>query len=344
MSIIDKPSDYFNTKLYTGNASTQSIDGVGFSPDLTWIKSRGTTAYHNLYDSVRGATKIIQSNTTTAEQTFSDGLTSFDSDGFSVGSRDDVNGSSYSLVSWNWKAGGTASSNTNGSITSSVSANQDAGFSIVSYTGTGSAETIGHGLGAVPKMIIVKTRGTSGDWSVYHSSLPVTHVLILNTTEAAYNPSIDDFQDTAPTSDVFYITATAGRTNANGTTFVAYCFAEKQGYSKFGSYTGNGSTDGTFVYTGFKPAFVMCRQSDLDNDWWIFDNRRSAFNLAEKRLRANTNASEYTDATKGIDLLSNGFKLRTSNGEFNGSGGTYIYMAFASEPFTTSAGVPATAR
>ena len=328
MAIIDKPDLHFNTKLYTGNGGTQTITGVGFQPNFVWFKSRDTTHAHALVDSVRGTDKVIHSNTTQAEQSISS--QTFNSDGYALvadATANSINSSGSTKVAWNWKAGGTASSNTNGSITSNVSANTTSGFSIVSYTGTAaSSATVGHGLNAPLGMVIAKNRDSVQDWRIYHKGLGTNQFINFNTNAAGTASTV--WQTASFTNDVFAIGDNAS-VGGSGNDIIAYCFAEKQGYSKFGSYTGNGSTDGTFVYTGFKPAFVMCRQSDLVNDWWIFDNTRSAFNLADKRLRANTNASEYTDATKGIDLLSNGFKLKSSNGEFNGSGGNYIYMAFA---------------
>jgi hypothetical protein len=341
---IDKPTDYFNTKLYTGNNSTQSITGVGFQPDWTWIKSRGTTTFHNLYDSVRGATKIIQSNTTTAEQTFSDGLTSFDSDGFSLGSRDDVNGASYSLVSWNWLAGGTASSNTDGDITSSVSANTTAGFSVVTYTGSGTGnDGVGHGLGVKPNVIFVKHRTKTEHWAVHHDGLTSGKQLYLNLTNAEENTQ---FSSEAHTSSVFKL-GTNVMVNLSGDTYVAYCFAEKKGYSKFGSYTGNGNSDGTFVYTGFKPSWVMIKRSNSSGEGWhIYDNKRNTFNLVTQVLTANLSNAEATASagTDVIDMLSQGFKCRGTHGAINGSSNTYIYMAFAENPFVTSTGIPCTAR
>jgi hypothetical protein len=254
MAIIDKPSDYFNTVLYTGNGGTQSITGLDFAPNWVWIKDRGDTGYHQLVDTVRGATKYLSSNATNAEGTEAAGLTSFNSDGFSLGNNTNYNsGDPRTYVSWNWKAGGTASSNTDGSITSSVSANTTSGFSIVSYTGTGANATVGHGLGSVPAMILFKNLDRVGEWIVYNKNLGATKFLYLNVTDAEGTDS-GHFNDTEPTSTVFSV-GTANNTNFSGENLIAYCFAEKQGYSKFGSYTGNGNADGTFVYLGFKPAF-----------------------------------------------------------------------------------------
>ena len=340
---IDKPTDYFNTKLYTGNGSTQSITGVGFQPDWVWYKNRSATANHGLFDAVRGATKLIQSNATGAEQTVS-GVTSFDSDGFGIGSDSDGNGNGNNIVAWNWKAGGSGSSNTQGDITSTVSANTTSGFSIVSYTGTGSTATVGHGLGATPSMIIIKERNNATSWIVYHhknTSAPATDYLLLNSTQAT-DDYADYFNDTSPTSSVFTID-TAGDINGSSDTYIAYCFAEKKGFSKFGSYTGNGNADGTFVYTGFKPAFFMLKRTNGTEDWVIYDNKRDPINKAERILRPNATNAESTSFF--ADILSNGFKLRmASEAKVNGSGDTYIYMAFAENPFVTSTGIPTTAR
>ena len=342
---LDKPTDYFNTKLYTGNGSTQSITGVGFQPDWTWIKSRTTTNSHALYDAVRGATKTLRSNTTGAEATSSQSLTSFDSDGFSVGSDGQENGSGRNYASWNWKAGGSASSNTDGSITSTVSANTTSGFSIVTYTGNGIASTVGHGLGVVPSMIIVKCRNAgSTAWTVYHKNLnnASNHILELNDTKASFGS--DRFNTTAPTSSVFSVNAGSSTVNQSGNTYVAYCFAEKKGFSKFGSYTGNGNNNGTFVYTGFKPAFCIVKRTDGLADWNMYDNKRIGYNPLNYFVYPNLSNAEDTSNPQWFDLLSNGFQLRNTSTMANTSGGSYIYMAFAENPFVTSTGIPTVAR
>ena len=339
---IDDPTQNFNTVLWTGNASTQSITGVGFQPDWIWYKARSRVASHGLFDSIRGTTKQLYSDNTNAEATYS-GVTSFDSDGFSLGSDAGGNDSSETYVAWNWLAGGTASSNTDGAITSSVSANTTAGFSIVSYTGTDVAgDTVGHGLGAVPKWILVKRLVGSGyDWVVYHAN--DTAGLYLNSTGVNNDSSANSiwFNGTAPTSSVFSI-GTDGRIG-DATSYIAYCFAEKKGYSKFGSYTGNGSTDGTYIHLGFKPAWVMLRRTDTTQDWYMLDNKRDTINPMDIYLRANENGAEPSAFTF-FDFLSNGFKCRNSTSAVNASGGTYIYMAFAESPFTNSNGVPNNAR
>ena len=343
---IDKPTDYFNTVLYTGNGGTQSITGVGFQPDLVWMKSRSVAGAHHLVnDVVRGADKGIFTNLTTAEITR--GVSSFDSDGFSFDDNagGDGNASGSSQVAWNWKAGGTASSNTNGSITSSVSANQDAGFSIVSYTGDGTdGATVGHGLGVKPNMIILKPRNATNSWVVYHSTLGATKYLLLNTTAAA-GTTADAWNNTEPTSSVFSIATEAGGwNNHNGNNYIAYCFAEKKGYSKFGSYTGNNLDDGTFCYTGMKPSFVMIKRTDSTSEWNIYDVKRNPFNLTNLELEANTSDAEANVSEREIDILSNGFKLRGRSTFINAPGGSYINMAFAENPFVTSTGIPTTAR
>ena len=343
MAIIDKPSDYFNTKLYTGNASTQSITGVGFQPDFVWIKNRTQAVSHLLFDVIRGATNRIYSDLSAAQDSSSNSLTAFNSDGFSLGSAGSSNGSGNGIASWNWKAGGSASSNSNGTITSSVSANQEAGFSIVSYTGTSANATVGHGLGAVPKMIMIKelNPSTTRNWRVYHNAMGNGKVLYLDTTAAQVTDSLAWNGD--PTSSIFTLGNSAG-VNETGKNFIAYCFADVQGYSKFGSYTGNGNANGTFIYTGFKPAFVMVKRTDATNYWFMFDNKRSTSgsNPTDKELYANDAAAEDTSAR--FDFLSNGFKNRLTSAGSNASGGTYIYMAFAENPFVASNFNPATAR
>jgi hypothetical protein len=330
---INKSSDYFNTKLWSGNSSTQSITGVGFQPDLVWIKNRNTGDSHNIQDVITGVSKILRSDTTT-QVTGSDRLTSFDADGFSLGSNVHVNASSYNYQSWNWLGSGTGVSNTDGSKTSTVSANQTSGFSVVRWVGVDG--TVGHGLNAVPEMIIVKNTDDATNWFVYHKTLGNSKYLNLNTTSAETTNS-SQWNNTSPTSSVF--TVGSSFNNAN---YIAYCFAEKKGFSKFGSYVGNGSTDGTFVYTGFKPAFVLVKNTAITDNWSIFDNKRIGYNAFNYVLYADiTNVG-----SNGLpmDILSNGFKWRTDAGMVNGSGQNHIYMAFAEEPLVGTNGVPATAR
>jgi len=342
---IKKPSDYFNTKLYTGNASTQSITGVGFQPDFTWIKNRDSVTGHRIIDAVRGNTKTIYTNATQGEETVSNMMTSFDSDGFSLGNDGGVNGNGNGIASWNWKANGAGSANTDGSINSTVSVNTTAGFSIVSYTGTGSAgATVGHGLGTTPSMIIVKNRSSSVNWSVYHkdafTSQSAPGVLYLNTTAGKANDTNVWGNSTVTINNSVFSLGDYGGTNGSGNNLIAYCFADVQGYSKFGSYAANENTDGTFVYTGFKPAWILVKQSNLARDWFIFDSKRDTSNVVRKQLEANSAGVE--DAYDNLDFLSNGFKIRTTSATLNDAGGTYIYMAFAEEPLVGDN--PATAR
>ena len=344
MAIIDKPSDYFNTVLYTGDASSDRTITNTFGTDFLWLKERNGGDDHHLWDKVRGDGKRIHSNLTNAESDLGTYI-ALVSTGFKVsGGTYNNNGSQY--AAWNWKAGTSftndASATGIGSFDSSGSVNTDAGFSIISYTGNGSAgATVAHGLGAVPKVVFGKARNTSGeDWFFGHSSIGFNKYLKLNSTGAANTTSIV-FNDTAPSSSVVTL-GSNGIVNSGSYNHIMYCFAEKQGYSKFGSYTGNGSTDGTFVYTGFKPAWVMTKRTDSTSAWQMFDNTRSPSNPTDKRLKADDNSAEDTNLAR--DFLSNGFKIRTDNGTINGSGVSMIYMAFAENPFTTSTGVPATAR
>ena len=334
MAQIDKPNLHFNTKLYTGNGSTQHS-----------IKGRGSTYNHFWFDAVRGVGKQIYSNATTAEATNLNNLYSFDSDGFSLaqsGNDDVTNQNGIGFASWNWKANGAGSSNTDGSITSTVSANTTSGFSICKWAGSGANATIGHGLGVAPKMIITKSTGTSA-WGVYHESLGNTKVLFLDTT-AAESANVAYWNNTSPTSSVFSV-GTDSAVNHSGNDMIAYCFAEKKGFSKFGSYTGNGNANGTFVYTGFKPAFVLLKS--MNNGGWHWrqmdtvrdDNMNDGTNDI---LFANTTAAEVTNELD-IDYLSNGFKLRDARTGVNGSGWTIMYMAFAKNPIVGSNNIPATA-
>ena len=348
-STISKPSLYFNTKLYTGNGSTgHAITGVGFQPDLVWLKNRSVDDGHIWTDAVRGAPKSIASHSTTAEANNSENTQSLNSDGFTVGNNNGVNRNNSNFASWNWKANGAASNNNNndGQQYSTVSVNTTAGFSIVSYTGTGSNTNYGHGLGVAPKMIIIKNRSISENWATYHASLGNANNVLLNGTNASVSTS--DYNSTSPTSSVFSLGSGSG-TNGNGNNMIAYCFAEKKGYSKIGSYTGNGNADGTFVYTGFKPAWIIIKESShAGNAWHIRDIKRSPINVVDDSLYANANNTETTNnSALNTDFLSNGFKLRNTDTNDNASGRTYIYMAFAEEPLVANVGtngVPATAR
>jgi len=349
-STIDKPTDYFNTKLYTGNGGTQSITGVGFQPDLVWQKTRNYTYSHILNDVVRGATKDIFSNGTTAEQTISNGLTSYNSDGFSVGADLGWNASASdrnSKVAWNWKAGGSASSNSDGSITSSVSASTDAGFSIVSFTGDGSTSaTIGHGLGQTPELIIQKRRdsSTQGDWQVAVKDVGVAYINFANAFSTSYGSNGRlNYTGMTSTTYNFGTTSNVDAVNISSATYITYCFASKKGFSKIGSYTGNGNADGTFVYTGFKPALIIQKNSGATGNWILYDNKRDVDNVANKILIPNNDSAEAEACD--VDLLSNGFKFRAVNdASSNKSANTYIYMAFAENPLVGSNFVPTTAR
>jgi len=345
MAQINKPTDYFDISTWT--ATTSAISNLNFSPDWVWIKSTDSGNSHILFDTIRGANERISSASNIAESTRTDELMSFDSNGYTLGSSgntNDTNPFNASYVGWSWRGSdSSAASNTDGSITSTVSVNTTAGFSIVSWTGTGANATVGHGLGVAPKMVIIKNRSDAYDWIIYNQNIGNTGFLRLNTT-AAYDTGINMFQNTDSTSSVFSISS-HGAVNTSGNNFIAYCFAEKKGFSKFGSYTGNGSTDGTFIYTGFKPAFVMVKSSSLaGEDWNIIDNKRDPFNNGYHQLVANSNNAENTTDTSRNNFYSNGFKLGTTNSAYNGSGVTYIYMAFAENPLVGTNNIPATAR
>ena len=339
---INKSSDYFTPKLYTGNGSTNTITGLNFQPDMTWLRARSGASGNEIYDAVRGATYRIYPNISDGGDALVQGLQAWTSDGFTVGSASGINTNSATFVSWNWKANGQGSSNTDGSInTTYTSASTTSGFSISTYTGTGANATIGHGLGIAPKMILLKKTGATANWFVYHSTQGATKYLHLNTTSAVDTAS-SVWNNTAPTSSVFSVGNSAD-VNASSGTYVAYCFAEKQGFSKFGSYTGNGNADGTFVYTGFKPAFILIKQSSASGrNWEIYDSKRIGYNVANYRLPPNTAGAEETNVN--IDILSNGFKARSTDADLNASGATYIYMAFAEAPLVGTNNVPATAR
>jgi hypothetical protein len=348
-STITDGSEHFDIQLWTGdNANPRSFSNTAFSPDFVWYKSRNNAYYHNLYDSVRGVTRALYSNDTSAEYVndTSGTLKSFDSDGFTVGGDTDVttvNGTGQTYVGWQWRGSDSTAASiasgsidgTNPTIASTVSANTTAGFSIVTYTGTGSNATVGHGLGVAPKFLIVKGRDAAEGWTIQSQILTGnTNGTFHFNTDAEYTGSSTAFQGTVPTSTVFSI-GTAGNTNSNTQKYVAYCFAEVDGYSKMGTYTGNGSADGPFIYTGFRPAFIMFRSTSLCN-WVIVDSARSTFNVMDDSLYPNTSGSEITTITD-VDFLSNGFKWRANlPNETNASGQTYVYMAFAENPFKNS--------
>ena len=339
---IDNPFKYCNTVLYTGNATARTITTGLETTDWIWNKRRDNSGSHLLYDKVRGVNKDLNTDSTEAEETQVGTVTAFGTDNFTLGTHGGTNANGETKANWCWSAGGTTgSSNSDGSITSTVSANTTAGFSIVSYTGTGSNATVGHGIDT-PRMYIVKRRSNTGNWYTYHESIGNTKRLRLDETAAATTESAA-WNNTSPTSSVFSL-GTSVDVNASGETYIAYCFAEKKGYSKFDSYTGNGNANGPFIYTGFKPAFVMIKQSSAaGNSWNIYDNKRNTFNVMDKFLLANSNQAESSYSV--IDFVSNGIKLRNTASSFNTSSSTYIYMAFAEAPFVTSGTkAPGTAR
>jgi len=356
---IDDPSAHFQTVLYTGNEAARTITNDGNSdlePDFIWNKGRDHAHYHYLTDTTRGLTKYQYSNTTTAEETFSVYVTNTTSDGFTLGNGQGLNdntnvGGGVDYVTWQWKANGgtrTTFTESGNNPAGGYQANTTAGFSIVDYVGTGSAGTVAHGLGVTPAVIIVKNRdiGSDGEWNVFHhknTAAPETDFLILN-TNATTTDAANRWNDTAPTSSVFTVGTTL-RVNDDADNYIAYCFAPIQGYSKFGTYTGNGNADGTFVYTGFKPAWVMSKETGSTGNWIIHDTTRDPSNGSIKQLKADTDEVEYdTGSDTSRDILSNGFKQRYGGGSQNGDGDTHIYLAFAENPFVTSTGIPTTAR
>jgi hypothetical protein len=343
---VKNGAGYFAATLYTGNNTSQSIsnavNGTSFQPDFVWIKNRSGAISHSLYDSVRGAGWRLASNETTAQLNYTSQMTAFNSNGFSVATtNNEVNESPTSYVAWNWKANGTGVSNTAGTITSTVSANTTSGFSIVTYTGTGANATVGHGLGVAPSMYIVKRRtGGIGNWAVWHTGLSntTTSYILLDST-AAQSTSTSLWGSTAATSTTLGI-GTSVTTNNSTDTYVAYCFAAIPGYSSFGSYTGNGSTDGPFVFCGFRPRFFMIKRTDTTTNWIMYDTARQPYNTTNPGpIYANLSSAEETNVTlTAFDVLSNGFKPRNTSSwaESNASGGTYIYAAFAENPLKFS--------
>jgi hypothetical protein len=345
-SSIVKPTDYFNTLLYSGTGSSNAITGLDFQPDWVSIKKRSAAGSGNVYDSVRGALKHISTNLTAAEETESSGagLTTFGSNGFTVGTEPTGNGSvnqsSQTYVAWNWKANGSGSSNSDGSITSTVSANTTAGFSIVSYSGVTGGGSVGHGLGVKPDIVLIKCRSATANWLFTTDIIDGSKdYLFLNQTNAKGN-----LTTALPTSSVFTVSGDDDQ-GENGKTYIAYCFNSVKGYSKFGSYTGNGNADGTFVYTGFKPAFILHKDTTNANGWHLHDSTRDIDNPCNLVLYPHSNGAEASDIL--CDFLSNGFKLRTNLASRNASGSTYIYMVFAENPFVANdsgTAVPVVAR
>ena len=344
-STIKKSNVYFNTTLYTGTGSSNSITGVGHQPDWVWLKQRSGTENHNSFDSLRGATTRLSPNRNNAEDTQAQQLTAFGTDGFTVGTDAGANQNGQTYVSWNWKAG-TTSAISGGSITpTAVSINTTSGFGIYAYTGTGSAGTIAHGLGAVPDAVIIKNRDGTNSWIVWYNAFNGRTRLVLNSSNSASTNQPYAFNDAIPTSTVVNI-GTDTDTNASGSDYIMYVFKNVKGYSKIGTITGNQNTDGPFIYTGFKPNFVMTKKVGASGDWLMRDPNRD-FNGQWRDLYANnTNAETSPDANTESDVYSNGFKLRMSHTNHNENGATFMFMAFAKEPFVadeTANGVPATA-
>ena len=349
---INDPSAQFQTVLWTGDsADDRSITNTGnanLQPDVVWIKNRNSTQNHYLYDSTRGANVQLLPADTAGETTVADRMQAFQTDGFQVGSSSEVNYNSYTYVGWQWKAtAGTTASNGNGSITSTVQANTTAGFSIVKWTGTGSAATIGHGLGVAPQMIIVKNLDKSAQWGVYHYKVGNTKYLALNDADAAATYS-GYWNDTSPTTTVFSVGSDGDISGGNGEEVISYCFAPIKGYSKFGSYKGNNNADGPFIYTGFKPAWVIIKavgSTGGAQNWRIADTKRSSSsgnNTIDKQLMSNNTDAE--DSGNDVDLLSNGFKVRSTAAQWNANGIEIIYAAFAEMPLVATNNVAATAR
>lgn len=344
-----QPSDYFSTKLYTGTGSELAVTGVGFQPDFTWLKVRNVTGHHQVWDAARGVTKVIYPSQNDPEGTVAQSLKTFDSDGFTLGTGSYVNTNTNTYASYNWKAGTTSGIATNGSTTitpSSYSFDQTRGISIIKYAGNNtSGAKVAHGLGVVPQCALFKVTSAADDWSVYHQVMGNTKYLELNNTQAE-TTSTDRWNDTDPDS-VNFTLGNAGGVNASQD-YIAYCFAGIKGYSKFGSFTGNANADGPFVYTGFRPAFVMIKNTSAVEAWNVWNDKTSTSgkNVADKNLQPNATTAEQTSITgvKEIDLVSNGFKVRGSNTELNGSGNTLIYAAFAEFPIVSSNDTPGLAR
>ena len=324
---IDNPELYFQAKLYTGTGSEQAItlDGdENMQPNWVWVKCRSHTENHVIHDSVRGATKVLHSDTTDGEYTVAQGLKSFGSDGFTVGTSNFMNQSSRTFVAWTWKESTTA------------------GFDIVSYTGNATNRTISHGLSAALDFIIVKNLATTNQWCIYNRPRSAEKFIHLDVTDAE-SDAATVWQDTEPTSSVFSV-GTSALTNGDGNAMIAYCFAPIQGFSKFGSYTGNGDADGAYVHLGFRPAWIVVKRTDSANSWMMYDNKRNPINLVDNPLYAEGNDAEGTSSAASFDFLSNGFKCRGTGSAINASGATMIYMAFAEASFVNSKGVPCNAR
>ena len=333
--------DYFNTKLYSGTGSSNAITGVGFQPDLTWIKARSHTYAHCLIDAVRAVGTTIASNSSSAAYSSATEITSFNTDGFTLGTDNGVNNGSHTFVSWNWKANGAGSANTDGTInTTATSVNTTSGFSISKYVGNGTGgATIGHGLGKVPKWIIIKKTSGTEQWVIGESASGFTKNL--HFTTGTTNTSSSVWNDTAPTSSVFSVGTNSG-TNSSGQTYIAYCWSEIIGFSKMGKYIGNASTNGPMVFCGFKPAYVLIKNVSATNNWFLQDCERIGYNFANHLQKPNTDGAD--DTGSHLDILSNGFKVRSSSANNNGSGNTMVYIAFAKAPLVGTNNIPATAR
>ena len=359
---IDDPSAHFQVKTYSGNSTQTAITFDGSSnlqPDLIWAKSRSNAHYHDWRDTSRGLTKRLYTNGANEEDTKSASYVSFDSNGFTLGddqsggsNANTVNSSSNNYVSWCWKAnGGTTSSNSDGDITTTVQTDSTAGFSIITYTGNGNnLDTIGHGLGATPDFAVVKGRSASSNTKRWFVKIPAvcgnSEILEWDTTNGKQDSGNGIETMGSSTITLGIDTGNANSTNESSETYVCYAWKNIQGYSKFGSFVGNNSSDGAFVYLGFKPAWIMIKSSATGGsnyDWVIFDNKRNTFNVSDNTLDANLSNAEVTSGRNEVDFLSNGFKCRSSYADVN-SNTTYIYMAFAEHPFVSSKGVPVTAR
>ena len=349
-STIPKGSLYMNPKIYTGNGSTNNITGVGFQPDWVWTKCRSTVNSSRLIDAVRGVTKAIVSNSSGAEFTEANGLSAFGTDGYTLnGNLASMNTNSDTYVSWNWKANGAGSANTDGGINSTVSANTTSGFSIVSYDGNGSnGSSVGHGLGAVPQMLITKRLNSADPWIVQQHEIttgnPWDDLYVVLDTDAGRAGTLSVSGGYAPNANEFYV-GNASAVNGSTSSYITYCFTGKQGFSKFGGYIGNGNADGTFVYTGFSPSFIMIKRTDGAANWELYDSKRLGYNSSNPPLYPDLNNAEGGNGR--VDILSNGFKIVTTSGNLGAAGGTYIYMAFAENPFVATSGtsaIPVTAR
>ena len=334
-----QPSDFFNVVLYTGNATADRQITLGFQPDMAWAKSRTNTENHALFDSVRGGYRIMPDQDNAQDSNA--GVTAWNSTGYVIGSSDSFNSNSQDFVNWAWKMG-TTSGLSGGTITpSGYSISTTAGQSVIAYAGTGSAGTIPHGLGKTPDMIMVKETSNATDWAVYTTIVGKSNFLILNTD--ASEASTSNWDSTLPTSSLFSIGA-GGQVNTSGRTYVAYCFANIPGYSKAGYYVGNGNADGPFTYTGFRPAMVLIKDTNNNEDWWMVDYKRSAYNLTDKIITPDQNIAEVQDTGYFGDMVSNGFKMKSTNVSFNASGNYYTYLAFAEFPLVSSNDVPTVAR